>query len=129
MNEPHEHDDPACPAGQACAQFCKVNQYGIDGNGRLLHMTYTGPWVVVTHPNQGSTHHPLETSVMYVGDASLLMAVAGKTIDEICDTVRWVQAHGQHDPRGTHDSVVSAVRAGFIDLSTRAQEVTWGVEP
>lgn len=127
-------DDDYCPMGDDCSVHRRLDGEVMDDGVQYgLIITYLGEYAVMTSDNpelspaelmarlvfslRGNLPDAYETVVIKVGKGAL-SDVAKLPFNDQADSIRYIETHDDWDDfKGVHETIVSAVEAGLIDLS------------
>lgn len=131
-----------CPQGEECAVHHRVDERYIQEDAKYARfITYQGEYVVLTEDNHifdspqfllklllgGVKKADLpprwETSIFYVGEGTI-GDLGEKPVGERGKALRYAKTHDEWEYlEGVHDTTVSALKAGLIDVSNPIKEV------
>lgn len=130
-----------CPQGEECPVHHRVDEeYVREGSKYARYITYSGDYVVLTEDNHvfDSPQFLLklllggvkkadfpprwETSIFHVGSGTI-GDLAEVPIEERGKSLRYAKTHDDWEHlKGVHDTTVSALQAGLIDVSQPYKE-------
>jgi len=130
-----------CPQGEECAVHHRVDEEYVQEDAKYArYITYSGDYVVLTEDNHifdspqflikvllgGVKKSDLpprwETSIFHVGSGTI-GDLGEKPIEERGKSLRYAKTHDVWDElKGVHETTVSALQAGLIDVSQPYKE-------
>lgn len=131
-----------CPQGEECAVHHRVDEeYVLESAKYARYITYSGEYVVITEDNHifdspvfmlklllggvKKDNFPprWETSIFHVG-GDTIGDLSGLPSEERGKSLRYAKTHDEWEHlKGVHDTTVSALQAGLIDVSSPIEEV------